>query len=115
MNELKERLEKNYEHLKRAQVNYYLSAKHHAETKAHLDSLIITETLAGNIMGKNAAEREVSAKEFLGAAYQYVIDAKAKSEGDKIRLTVAQLGVDACRALIRIEEIKVGRLPDAGH
>ena len=115
MNELKNRLENNYKHLKKAQVNYYLSAKIHAEAKAHLDYLIVTETLAGNIKGKNAAEREVSAKELLGIAYQYVMDAKAKAEGDKIRLTVAQIAVDASRALIRIEEIKIGRLPDAGH
>jgi len=115
MDNLAERLELNYEHLKKAQVNYYLSAKTHAEAKAHLDYKIVTETLAGYITGKNAAERDVSAREKLGVAFQYVEDAKAKMEGDKIRLTVAQLGVDASRALIRIEEIKVGRLPDAGH
>lgn len=115
MNDLGNRLELNYKHLKKAQVNYYLSAKHHAEAKASLDYEIVQETLSGKIKGKNAGEREVSAKEFLGSAYHYVVDAKAKAEGDKIRLTVAQLAVDASRALIRIEEIKVGRLPDAGH
>ena len=115
MDELENRLKLKYKHLEKAQVNYYLSAKHHADAKARLDYKIVTETLAGNIKGKNAAERDVNAREKFSVAFLHVEDAKAMMEGDKIRLTVAQLRVDACRALIRIEEIKVGRLPDAGH
>lgn len=115
MSNLEKRLESAYKHLKKAQVDYYLSAKLYEEAKTHLDQLKIMETASGLIVGKNATEREASAREHLGAAYQYVTDAKDKSGGDKVRLTLAQLSVDHVRALIRIEEIKIGRLPDAGH
>ena len=115
MNDIAERLESKYKHLEKAQVNYYLSEKTASEAKAHLDHLKVVETAAGMIVGKNATEREASAREHLGIAYQFTKDAQEKAGGDKIRLTIAQLEVDLARALIRIEEIEIGRLPNAGH
>ena len=115
MNELKNRLEVAYAQLKKVQVNHYLAEKTTKEAGAHLNKLKLEGIASGEVQGKNATEREASAREKYAIAYQYFEDAEDKAAGERLRLDLARLNVELCRALIRLEEINIGRLPNDGH
>ena len=115
MNDLAGRLERTYKQLRKSQVDFYLADKHTLKAKRYLEETILKATASGEIEGKNPKDREANAKEKFAAMYQYLEDKSDKARWAKLNLSLAQLEVDHARALIRIEEIKVGRLPDAGH
>ena len=113
--ELEIRISLGYKQLAYAYTQYYLAEKHYQEAKRVFEDKKATAIANGTLEGKNVAERDYSAQQEFKIFYDDMLDMEQKSNRAKLVLTRSQLEVDEIRALLRVEEIKVGRLPDAGH
>jgi hypothetical protein len=91
--------------LSRAQWDSYAIGEEAIAARADLDRARAKKIAAGEIVGKNADEREAKAREILADEYARVEKVEAAEREARASLEVARIRVDEIKAELRLMEV----------
>ena len=104
-------IKKIYKRLKVARCTNADASYNAIRLKKHLELRKTVAIIDGEIKGKNAAEREINAQEFLPELYHALDEAESYADRKKLALEIAQLNVDELRARLRVDEMSNNSKP----
>lgn len=104
-------IKSTYKRLKVAKVAYVQASTEAISLKAELEFQKLNAISNGLVVGKNATERDLDAREKLSEIHEAHTTAQDLATRKKLAFEIAQLNIDELRARLRVEEMSNNSKP----